>query len=247
MSVPIILLHGVGLNATIWKEVTAELRVAGHEVDALDLPGHGERPPLTEPATLTEMAQDVLHRMPEEPVHLVGFSLGSLIAQQITLDAPDQVVSLTCVSSVCARNASEQRAVAARMTAAEENFAGSVDRALQRWFPEESSAADSAVRERNRAILLANDVASYLYAYRVFATGDQEIAGQLHRLEVPVLVITGEQDPGSTPEMSRRIAERIGHTSGETAVHIIPGARHMLPTTHSGHLASLISRHTNAS
>ena len=73
--------------------------------------------------------------------------------------------------------------------------------------------------------LLANDVRSYLNCYRVFATADAEIAPELPRITVPALAITGENDPGSTPEMTRRLADAI---PGCRAV-VVPGARHMLP------------------
>ncbi len=76
-----------------------------------------------------------------------------------------------------------------------------------------------------RATLLANDPDSFLNCYRVFATADAEIADDLSRISVPALAITGERDPGSTPEMTRRLAEAIPHCRAV----VVPGARHMLP------------------
>ena len=82
-------------------------------------------------------------------------------------------------------------------------------------------------------MLLANDPDSYLHAYAVFATGDRDIAARLPEISVPTLAITGEFDPGSTPEMSRRLARRIP----DAEVVIVPDARHMLPVTHPDDLA----------
>ncbi|WP_457971739.1 alpha/beta fold hydrolase [Arthrobacter sp. D1-17] len=76
----------------------------GCESIAIDLPGHGRQPPLTEPVTLEELAADVLKRLPERS-HLVGFSLGALIAR-IARFHPERVETLTCVSSVSPRTSS---------------------------------------------------------------------------------------------------------------------------------------------
>lgn len=247
-DVPVVLLHGVGLDRTVWARVEALL---GRRTTALDLPGHGAQPPLTAPTTLAEMAADVALRLPPGPVHLVGFSLGALIAQKLAATEPGRVLTLTSVSSVCARTEDEAAAVRARLLGAQEDFAGSMERALDRWFPADAgtdsaeggdSAADgdsaeggdSAVwRAETREVLLGNDPVSYGHAYAVFATGDRDIEPELSSIAAPALAITGELDPGSTPEMSARLAARIPHAE----VVIVPGARHMLPVTHPRELA----------
>lgn len=237
---PIVLLHGVGLDRTIWDAVSAELGrvLPDSEVIALDLPGHGAQPPLTHEVSLGDLAADVLDRMPAGPVHLVGFSVGALIAQHIAVHHPDRVLTLTCVNSVCDRNGQEAAAVAGRLETAGVDFALGAERAVDRWFPDGAGIPGApALRDRTRRILLANDVPSYLHVYRVFATGDAELAPELHRITVPALAVTGSEDPGSTPEMSYRIAERIPGTH----VHIIQGARHMVPDTHPELLSALIA------
>ncbi|MGP9722467.1 alpha/beta fold hydrolase [Corynebacterium sp. AOP40-9SA-29] len=246
MGYPIVLLHGVGLDASIWDAVISAL--AGAEGDAigpviaLDLPGHGGELPLKGATSLAELTADVVSRLPgvpDEPVHLVGFSLGSLIAQYLAVHYPDRVASLTCVSSVCARTDEESAAVMQRLDTAAEDFERSAQKALERWFPDGTGIPDAAaLRERTQKILLANDVDSYLHAYRVFAQGDKDLEPDLHLIKQPVLTVTGELDPGSTPEMSRRIAERIPGTP----VHVIDGARHMIPDTHPEVLSTLILR-----
>lgn len=266
-DVPVVLLHGVGLDRTVWSRVEALLPGTA---SAIDLPGHGAQPPLTAPTSLADMAEDVLDRMPTGPAHLVGFSLGSLVAQQIAIEAPERVCTLACVSSVCARTPDEAAAVRGRLEGASTDFRGSMERALERWFPAEAAGESEAtdgtdgggasedrvdsvdggaetLREETRPVLLTNDPDSYRHAYAVFATGDQEVESRLGEVTAPNLAITGELDPGSTPEMSHRLAERIPDTS----VVIVPGARHMLPVTHpevlADHLGALFrqaSRHT---
>lgn len=218
---PIVLLHGVGLDKTMWHAFAGELQ---SDWRALDLPGHGGQPPLRREQTLASMAEDVLGRLPDGRVHLVGFSLGSLIAQYIARFAPDRVLSLTCVSSVCHRTAAERVAVEARLNSAKVDFAASVAASIDRWYPAGTPASDEAI-ERTRRTLLHNDVESYLHAYAVFAHGDAEIGPELGSIRCPTLAITGERDPGSTPEMSERLAAAIP----DSRVIVVPNARHMLP------------------
>lgn len=218
---PVVLLHGVGLDRTMWDAVARELTAV---TVALDLPGHGERPPLRSPQTLASLAADVMDRLPEGPVHLVGFSLGALIAQHIARYAADRVVTLTCVSAVCHRTEDERAAVAARLRSAEADFAASVEASISRWYPA-GTHASAAVVEQTRRTLLGNDHESYLHAYAVFAHGDAEIWPELGRIRTPTLVITGELDPGSTPDMTRRLAAAIP----DARTRIVAGARHMLP------------------
>jgi pimeloyl-ACP methyl ester carboxylesterase len=232
---PIVLLHGVGLDRTMWEPLIAQLqRLTDHPVVALDLPGHGREPALTGPVSLGDLADDVAGRVPG-PSHLVGFSLGALIAQHLALHRPELVASLTSVSSVCQRTADESISVHRRLEGARADFRGSVEASIQRWYPQ-GQGVDQERVDQTRATLLANPVESYLHAYEVFATGDAEIGRGLGRIEAPSLAVTGELDPGSTPEMTHRLGEAIPRTR----TVIVPGARHMLPVEQPAELAHVI-------
>lgn len=228
---PVALLHGVGLDATMWAPVQDAL---GRESVAIDLPGHGHQAPLTGPVTLEELASDVLGRLPERS-HLVGFSLGALIAQYIARFHPERIKTLTCVSSVCQRTDAERNAVSARLASAEADFRATVEASIDRWYS--GTAVPPSVVESTRRTLEANDVQSFVHAYRVFALGDRVIGNELNSIGVPTLAITGELDPGSTPEMTRRLAAAI---PGAKAV-VVPGVRHMLPVQDADVLARAIN------
>ncbi|MHC5560770.1 alpha/beta fold hydrolase [Kocuria sp. U4B] len=232
---PIVLLHGVGLDHTMWDPLRAELaRITDRPVVALDLPGHGKRPPLTDAVSLTELAEDVAARLPGR-AHLVGFSLGALIAQHLARYHPELVATLSNVSSVCRRTPEEAASVQRRLESARTDFPGSVEASIHRWYPA-GSGVDQDTVAGTRTTLLANSVESYLHAYEVFATADAEIGAELGRITVPSLAVTGELDPGSTAEMTGRLASAV---PGAQAV-VVPGARHMLPVEQPGELARTI-------
>jgi pimeloyl-ACP methyl ester carboxylesterase len=222
MSKPtMVLLHGVGLDHTMW-EPAAELLADRFTVIAPDLPGHGSRRSVAEGVTLSDLADGVVAEVTPGS-HLVGFSLGALVAQHLAVHRPELVATLTSVSSVCRRTPEERTAVLARLQAAESDFKASAAASIQRWYA--GTDVDPHWVSRTEATLLANDVASFLKCYRVFATADEEIAPDLGRITVPALAVTGANDPGSTPEMSRRLASAIS----DCHAVVVPDARHMLP------------------
>jgi (E)-2-((N-methylformamido)methylene)succinate hydrolase len=229
----LVLLHGVGLDHTMWEPV-ATLLPGDVEVITPDLPGHGGRPPAPAGVTLAALAEAIVADIPAGS-HVVGFSLGALVAQHLARYRPDLVATLTSVSSVCRRTRDEREAVLDRLHMAETDFAASASASLRRWF--DGTDVDPEQVRRTEATLLANDTGSFLRCYRVFATGDAEIGPELGRITVPALAITGEHDPGSTPEMTRRLATAMPNCRAV----IVPVARHMLPVERPQELVDCLS------
>jgi pimeloyl-ACP methyl ester carboxylesterase len=217
----LVLLHGVGLDHTMWEPVAT--RLAGDfEVVAPDLPGHGGRSLAPAGVTLADLADGVVEQIPPGS-HLVGFSLGALVAQHLARYRPELVATLTSVSSVCRRTPEERAAVLGRLRAAEADFLASAAASVARWY--DGSAVDPEQVRRTEATLLANDPEGFLHCYRVFATADAEIGRELGRIAAPALAVTGELDPGSTPEMAYRLAKAMPNCRAV----VVPDARHMLP------------------
>lgn len=233
MSPTLVLLHGVGLDHTMWEPLRA-LLPSGLPVVAPDLPGHGARPPLRGDTSLTDLAAAVAEDVPSG-AHVVGFSLGALVAQHLAVHSPDLVQTLTSVSSVCRRTPQERAAVLARLELARRDFTASADASIQRWYAGTDTPDDLV--DLTRATLLANDHESFLACYQVFATADEELAPRLGDITAPTLAVTGELDPGSTPEMTHRLA----NTVPDCRAVVIAGAGHMLPVQQPKALASSLT------
>ncbi|WP_116113282.1 alpha/beta fold hydrolase [Amycolatopsis ruanii] len=233
---PLLLLHGVGLDHRMWDRCLPALR-RRHRVSAPDLPGHGSAAPAGGGITVSDLAAAV---RPAEPAHVVGFSLGALVAQCLAVEEPGLVRSLTLVSSVARRTPEQAAAVRARLAAAQRSPAETADAAIGRWMSPEWRAAEPELAGELRRTLLGNDHASYLACYRVFATADEWLWPRIGGITAPTLAVTGAADPGSTPEMTRLLASRI---PGARAV-VVPGAQQLLPLEEPDLLTEEILSHT---
>ena len=138
------------------------------------------------------------------------------------------------LNSAYERDAKQRAGIQSRLQQVVEHGVGSnVDASIVRWFSEDFRRRRPdqirLVEERIRN----NDRKGFLAAYRLFADSDAKFKGELGRITVPALVITGEDDVGSTPAMSRAIAAEIDGAE----LRVFAGVKHMLPVESAGKLA----------
>ena len=210
---PLVLVHGVGLDLTMWDEVASTLENA-HRVIRYDLLGHGESPDPADPRTLDDFTHQLLGVMDGENVSracVAGISLGGLIALSFASRYPARVERLALLNTVFSRSAQEREGVKQRLEAVEASGINAmVDAALERWFNDEWRAEHPKRVTRLRTILSGNQREAYLKAYRIFANYEpQDAAFNFSALTMPTLVMTGELDAGSTPAMAHALARNV--------------------------------------
>jgi pimeloyl-ACP methyl ester carboxylesterase len=236
---PIVLIHGVGSSAAEWKKVVDRLP-DDLCVAAYDLRGHGTSSAPDGRWTIDDFVEDhlrVLGQLGIQRAHVVGFSLGGLIAQRLAVTHPERVDRLVVIGSVAGRTAQERERVLERLARVDaEGPAGAARVSVQRWYSEAylASHPDAAAAVVSRMERL--DPAAYARAYRVLATTD--LAEDLGRITAPVLVMTGEHDVGSPPRMAQLIAESTGGR-----LVIVPGARHNVLEEEPEMIAKEIAAH----
>ncbi|WP_165802862.1 alpha/beta fold hydrolase [Pelagivirga sediminicola] len=222
----IVLLHGVGLNADIW-EPQADALSGTHRVFAVDLPGHGASDPLQKGAGLEDFAGRILAAMDgfaDGPVLLVGHSMGALVTIAAALAAPERIRGIAALNAVYCRTPSARAAAEARAALLEQaGVMASIEPTIERWFGPGDAARRDSHASTLRAMLADVDPVGYARAYRIFATQDRAFEGRMKDLAMPALFLTGADDPNSTPDMSRAMADAAPR--GEAL--IVPGARHM--------------------
>lgn len=217
---PFVLVHGVGSNLTAWDDVAAAL--ARHApVVRYDLRGHGGSPRRDVPYRLDDFVADhaeVMAGLGIDRAHLVGFSLGGLIAQAVALRAPKSVDRLVLVGAVAGRTPEERTAVSERLGALRRS--GGAPTNAERWFSPQFLREHPERVAANLARQATADPDGYAAAYEVLATND--LVEELARIGAPTLAMTGEFDVGSPPHMSRTIAERVR----DGRVVILAGRKH---------------------
>jgi pimeloyl-ACP methyl ester carboxylesterase len=225
-----VFIHGVGLNRRIWAEQVKAFSPF-YRVITYDLAGHGRSDTLRGPLTLDDFAKQLLalaDAVDSQRLHLVGHSLGALIAIEFALKYPDRVIALVAMNAVFHRSDAQRRAVAERALRLERGEAGNLAGAtITRWFgdPVPDELAVSADTVRN--MLMTTGPEGYAVAYRLFAEADTAHAGRLSGLRRPALFMTGSDDPNSTPEMSAAMAAQCA----DAELAIIDGERHMMLLT----------------
>ena len=225
---PLILLHGVGLDRRMWQAQVYYF-ARSHMVICYDLLGHGASPRISPPCGLdhfTRQLQGLLTTFGLSKVSLIGFSFGAMIAQAFAIEHRDWIDRLVLMCSVYARSEAERAAVEGRLRQAREQGPQAIyPAALERWFSPAFLAGQPEQAQEIHHRMLDNDDESFLAAYAIFASGDKELEGRIGRIACPTLVMTGEDDTGSTPSMAWRMAREIPNAR----VAIIPGGLHMMP------------------
>ncbi len=220
----VVLIHGLGLCRDVFAGMLPALK--DYRVLAYDLYGHGASGPSKDTASLTVYADQLAGLMEHLGVasaHIVGFSIGGMINRRFALNYPDRVASLTILNSPHDRGTDAQSQVEARALAAREQGAfATFDAALKRWFtPAYLATGNGPALVRRWREMVDDD--SYAQAAWVLANGVVELTGQDGEITAPTLVMTCENDSGSTPAMSRDIASEIAYAP----VIIVPALQHL--------------------
>lgn len=222
---PLVLIHGVGSSMASWDLVLERLR-GDFSILRYDILGHGDSEKPDGPYVLDDYVSELLALVDANDIdraNIVGFSFGGMIAQAFAIAHPERVATAAFISAVAARTPEQRAAVIER---ADQLASGGAERtvsaALERWFTPEFRATHADLIEQQAARVKANDPRGYALAYRVFAESDLD--QELRQIQAPTLIVTGEQDVGSTAQMARVMHDRIAGSRLE----ILPRLRHSL-------------------
>ena len=235
---PLVLIHGVGGDASTWDALVPELAMR-FRVIRPDLRGHGRSPLLTTPCTAEDLARDVLQvmdRLGVASAGVAGNSLGGQVAQALALLAPQRVRKLAFISTVAGRTSTERDNALKRIEVLKEKGIGEIARGnVERWFTDAFRARHPELVEARVKVLLESDPTSYLHAYTVFATADY--ADELPRIHAPTLIVTGEHDVAATPRMAKLMHERMPGSQ----LRLLPELRHSLLIEAPGDIRALLT------
>lgn len=100
----VVLLHGSGMNRTVWQLQTRFFAHHGYRVAAVDLPGHGgsDGPPLVSIEQMGDWVAEMVGVLGFGSAHLVGHSMGTYIALEAAKRHPEAVRSLVLLGTAAA-------------------------------------------------------------------------------------------------------------------------------------------------
>jgi 3-oxoadipate enol-lactonase len=224
----LLFLHGIGGDAACWRP-QLEAFSDCYRALAWNMPGYGgsaSLPEMTFPA-LAEALLRLLDRLDIARVHLVGHSMGGMVAQEFAATRPDRLRSLVLVATSAAFGRADgdwQREFLASRFGPLDQGRSMADLASEIVAGLVGEAPDPVgVAQAIRSMAEVPE-ATYRAALRCLLTFDRRDA--LGRIEVPTLLLAGERDQTAPSAVVERMAARI------------PQAR-FLVLPRAGHLANL--------
>ena len=206
---PIVFIHGVGLTKEIWEPQNNFFK--NYNTLVYDLLGHGKTPLKKSKVSFDDFSKQLTKLIKElgfEQIHLVGFSLGALIARHFAAENNDRLSSLTLLGSIYKRTEEQKRVVQNRYEVAKLRKPASKHAALRRWLSEEYSKKNPHTYQKIYSILDKNNPKDFLKCYEIFVNYIDD-DNMLKKINVKSLIATGENDVGSTPEMSKNLSKMI--------------------------------------
>ena len=213
-TVPVVFIHGVGLNQQMWKPQILSLKE--YSIITYDLLGHGKTINNKKELTLDDFSNQlisILDFLKIDKINLIGFSLGSLIALDFASKFQDKLNSLVVMGTTYKRTIEQRSLVLERFEQAKLNKPIS-NQALKRWFTDEYLNDHPEIYDQFIKILTKDgeDHLNFLKAYKLFAYHEDDI-DMIKNIKTKTLVMTGSDDSGSTVEMSKSLSEDLINSS----------------------------------
>jgi pimeloyl-ACP methyl ester carboxylesterase len=224
---PLLMIHGIGAPLELWRPL--ESKLADFRTITVDPPGTGHS---TTPRARFEMPRyaevmdDLLTHLGLDSANVLGLSLGGVMAQELARRSPERVEKLVLASTSCGIKSSPlslalRAAPARRRSRSDAHLRQGADSSLLRLQMELLGQYTPSVR-------------GYLGQLRTALSWSSR--SWLAELEMPVLVIAGDDDP-LVPLANGRI---IASTVRDGRLEVIPGGGHLCLFKESVHTSQLI-------
>jgi pimeloyl-ACP methyl ester carboxylesterase len=235
---PVLLVHGLGYTREGWgplrKLLARRFRVLSYDNRGI---GESEIPPGPYTvAELTDDAVDVLDAAGVEHAHVLGASLGGMVAQLLAAEHPERVERLVLVGTTPGGAAAyplPQQTLALMAEAA----SLAPDVALRR-FVENALAPGSPLVDEVLAYRRRHPPDPAGWAAQAAAGASWDVDGRLGRITAPTLVVAGAADAVVDPRNAQLLADAIP----EARLELLDGAGHLPFWERPEEFAALVER-----
>ena len=214
----VVMVMGFGMPGAIWKPQTDDL-ARDHRILTMDHRGLGESPDVpTGPLRMRDLASDVRRVMDEAGFarpHLVGVSMGGMIAQELAVTHPERFKSLTLIATHPGRSPRTLPGPKAMRHFADATFGTPAKRrgallALL-YTPEFVAHATPALLEARMEAQFGQRASPRVAAAQLAAVVRHDVTDRLSRLGMPVLLVRPGRDVLVPPIGTDRIAAALPH------------------------------------
>jgi 3-oxoadipate enol-lactonase len=199
---PVVLMsNSLMSNMDMWDQTVPAL-LDKYQVLRYDTRGHGQTAVTAGPYSINQLADDAIGLLDEvgiDRAHIMGLSMGGMIAQQIGARYSERVLSvLLCdtASEMPPRSMWEERLAIAR----KEGMSGLVDTVIRRWFTAAFIEQAPEQVKKIREMILGTSTEGFINC--ASAIRDMAQTTMLLKIKAPTLIITGRLDPACTVDQA---------------------------------------------
>jgi pimeloyl-[acyl-carrier protein] methyl ester esterase len=241
-------IHGWGAQNSVWKPWIETHFAPHYQVTLIELPGCGESLPLQRQDNLQQAWIEAIHEVLPPVSHLIGWSLGGLLAQQIAIQSPERALSLTCLASTprFVQTQDWPWAVSPQLL---NDFVSALGKdllaTLQHFWKLQIQGSDGARQLIKHFMLQMQtrkipDLNSLSQGLQLLKEMDNRQA--LQTLSLPVLWLLGENDP----LIPKEFVTEFSTIQPQAHVRLISGAAHMPFYSHPEETAAALQQFINA-
>jgi pimeloyl-ACP methyl ester carboxylesterase len=230
---PLVLIMGIGYDSSLWTLHQVPALERHFKVVIFDNRDAGRSAPASGSYTIADMADDVvglLDALEIERAHILGLSMGAMIAQEFAMRHSARLNRLVLVGPDAAPGRHPFHPIAVW------NWVKANDTSGATFAVQQFTSLFSSTFLRNEAAVQQtidflsrnpHPVAAEGYARQAHAYLEYDPADRLRNITAPTLVIVGEQDLLTPPWIAREVADAIPHSrleiiTGDGASHVVP-------------------------
>ncbi len=220
----VVLSHSLASSLVMWNPQRDALN-PHFQVLRYDIRGHGGSDAPSGVYTLELLGNDVIKLLDAlniNKVHFVGLSIGGMIGQSLALNHADRIRSLALCDTAPIVPQEAQPIWQERINKVlSKGMEALLDETMERWFTPAFLRKGSPMLDIIRKQISATSVKGYMGCAE--AIRKLNYLDRLSEIKMPVLIMVGEDDPGTPVSASEAIHERISNSK----LVILPSARHL--------------------
>ena len=222
---PLFLIHGIGSSRDAWRFVLPNL-VKKFTVITYDLRGHGSSPKPQYVFDLEDLVEDLellRHTTGFKTAFFAGHSLGGMIAPSYAFKYPNHVKAIGLLSTAAGRTQEDKNKIFTVIKLMEEEgISQTLPTLVTRWFTDDFIIKFPKIIEKRIQQVKDTDPDIFLNVFRIYA--NTEMQSWLHKISLPALVLTGENDGACNPRLNTLIAHKLQNSE----LTILPDLKHSI-------------------